>query len=237
MLRDMHRSISSFTCIPTGHTVLDNVCGGWPEHSVTELLVEQEDQDEVGFLLPTLAQLSQQQRRIVWLMPPYIPYAPLLASQGVDLSQVWVIMTASQRDALWVAEQCLASGVCGALLAWFDQVHFHHLRRLQLAAQRGQALGFIIRALAAAQQPSPVALRLKLARQNKQLTITVLKSRQGYLSYQRTLAIGQEDTLPTSMALVKGVDESINTPVQHLAAPDDYHHHALAQPAPANAIA
>jgi len=51
------------------------------------------------------------------------------------------------------------------------------LRRLQLAAEHGEAVAFLFRPLDAANTPSPVALRLSVQRRDNDLTVRILKSR------------------------------------------------------------
>ena len=109
--------------------------------------------------MPTLARLTQAQRRVVLVGAPYVPYPQAWLAAAVDLRHL-VLLQASGRDALWAAEQCLRSGSCAAVLCWPQQADDRALRRLQVAAESGQALGFAYRPLREAVNPSPAALRL-----------------------------------------------------------------------------
>jgi cell division inhibitor SulA len=71
------------------------------------------------------------------------------------------IVDASTRDALWAFEQCLRSGACGAVIGWPRQADAQALRRLQVAADSGDCLGFALRDSKHAGNPSPAALRLE----------------------------------------------------------------------------
>jgi hypothetical protein len=95
----------------------------------------------------------------------------------VRLGALQVIRTKTPRDALWAAEQCLRSGACNAVLCWPQQADDRALRRLQVAAETGQALGFAFRPMKAALNPSPAALRIALDASPRQLR--VLKCRGG----------------------------------------------------------
>ncbi|VVO56386.1 hypothetical protein PS900_00562 [Pseudomonas fluorescens] len=95
---------------------------------------------------------------------------------GVDLRQLSIIQ-ASERDALWAAEQCLRSGSCGAVLCWPHKADDRALRRLQVAAETGQTLAFAYRPLGEAINPSPAALRIAIDARPAQLR--VLKCRGG----------------------------------------------------------
>jgi hypothetical protein len=80
-------------------------------------------------------------------------------------------------------EQGLRSGACAAVLAWPDHVPDWSagtvLRRLQLAADAGDALAVLLRDPSAAAQPSPAALRLAVQSAGTELTVTLLKQRGG----------------------------------------------------------
>lgn len=160
---------------PSGHAALDAALptGGWPEAALTELLLAADGIGELQLLLPTLRRLTAAGRPVVWVDPPYRPYAPALANAGVDLAQLHIVDAG--RDAPWAIEQCLRSQACGAVLGWPMRADDKALRRLQVAAETGQCLGFLFRPLAAARNPSPAALRLQL----EPGTIRVLKCRGG----------------------------------------------------------
>lgn len=163
---------------PTGHEALDAALpdGGWPEHALTELLLPADGIGELRLLWPTLARLSQAGGRVVLVAPPYLPFAPAWVGAGVRLDRLQVVR-AEGRDALWAAEQCLRSAACSAVLCWPHGADDRALRRLQVAAETGQCLGFAMRPLRAAGNPSPAALRIALDAGPTQLR--VLKCRGG----------------------------------------------------------
>lgn len=112
---------------------------------------------------PTLRRLAcRGGRSVVLVAPPYVPYAPAWSQAGVDLDHLQVVHATSDADALWAAEQCLRSGACSAVLCWPLRADDRALRRLQVAAQTGQCLGFVFRDRREARNPSPAALRLEL---------------------------------------------------------------------------
>lgn len=163
---------------PTGLDELDALLpgGGWPRGALSEILIEQDGIGECSLLLPALAALTQARQRVALIAPPYIPYAPALAAAGVDLSQL-VHIDAGATDTHWTAEQCLRAGCCGAVLNWLPQADYRQLRRLQLAAETGAAIGFVFRPLSAASQTSPAALRLKVTITNQGPRIEIIKCR------------------------------------------------------------
>lgn len=164
--------------LSTGLADLDALLpgGGWPRGALTEILIGQDGLGECSLVLPALATLTRAHRRVALIAPPYIPYAPALAAGGVDLSQI-VHIDAAALDTHWTAEQCLRAGCCGAVLNWLPQADYRQLRRLQLAAETGAAIGFVFRPLAAARETSPAALRLKLVTGEQGQRIEIIKCR------------------------------------------------------------
>lgn len=162
----------------TGFAELDAAfpSGGWPEAALSEILVEAEGTGELQLLWPTLKRLSAAGERVVLIGPPHIPFAPAWQAAGISLSCLSVIQ-ARGSDALWAAEQCLRSGACGAVLCWPQRANDRVLRRLQVAAETGQTLGFAYRLIEEAINPSPAALRLVIESRPSQLR--VLKCRGG----------------------------------------------------------
>ena len=108
--------------------------------------------------------------------PPYLPFAQGWARAGIDLKRLQVVRT-DPRNALWATEQCLRSAACSTVLCWPRSADDRTLRRLQVAAETGQCLGFAMRPLKAAANPSPAALRIAIDAQPAQLR--VLKCRGG----------------------------------------------------------
>ena len=174
---------------PTGFDALDDVLptGGWPDASVTELLLSSDGIGELQLLWPTLRRLSHasdaSMRPVVLIAPPYIPYAPAWAKADIDLENLHVVHATTDADALWAAEQCLRSGACSAVLCWPMKADDRAMRRLQVAAQTGQSLGFVFRDQREARNPSPAALRLQLSvpefGETGETSIKVLKCRGG----------------------------------------------------------
>lgn len=164
--------------VPTGFAALDAALpfGGWPRAALTEVLLTADGTGEIALLMPTLSRLTRADQRVALIAPPYIPYAPAWRAGGVRLSQLEIVQ-AEPTQALWAFEQCLRSGGCAAVLGWPVKADHHALRRLQVAAGAGQALGFVLRDHRHARQASPAALRLEI-RSDRQ--IHVLKCRGGH---------------------------------------------------------
>lgn len=169
--------------LASGYPALDALLnGGWPAGALVEILSEYRGIGELRLLLPALAGLTQEKRWLVFIAPPYIPYAPALVRAGVQLNHVLQIHPQTRTDALWALEQALRSGSCGAVLAWPQRADAASLRRLQLAAETGDCLGFLFRKPSAGRESSPAAVRLRLAPAQTAagLSIEVLKRRGGW---------------------------------------------------------
>jgi len=148
---------------PTGWPMLDAVlpARGWPEASLTEILLPADGIGELRLVLPTLARLTQGVRPIMLVAPPYAPCAMGWRQQGVNLQRVEIV-DAEEKHTLWAAEQALRSGSCAAVLAWPQQADDRSLRRLQVAADTGRALAFVFRDRRYLANAWPAALRLEL---------------------------------------------------------------------------
>ena len=164
-------------CVSTGYQALDNqlLGGGWPAGSMTDLLTQQPGIGELRLLAPALSQVAK--RQIAFLQPPHPPQALALAAMGIPPESALWLRADRTADALWAAEQVLRSGSCGALLFWQHQIRAESQRRLTLAAQEGETLFFMMRPLAAAQDPSPAPLRLALLPQAGGLELGFVKRR------------------------------------------------------------
>lgn len=170
---------------PTGHAFLDTVLPGkgWPKHALSEILMELDGIGELDLIVPTVARLTQAERVVVLVAPPYIPYPIAWSAKGVDLRHLHLI-DATGRDALWAAEQCLRSGACAAVVCWPVKADDRALRRLHVAAETGHALGFAFRPSNTAQNPSPAATRVQLTARDSETGLRVVKCRGGRVPAQ-----------------------------------------------------
>jgi cell division inhibitor SulA/protein ImuA len=151
----------------TGRQALDARLpgGGWPTASLVEVLMDSPGLGEVQLFLPALVQSQKipvETPWLVWIAPPHEPFAPALAQHGIDLDRLLVVRPVTATEALWAAEQALASGVCAAVLIWLKGTDDRWLRRLKLAAEAGGALGVLFRPERHRFESSPAALRLWL---------------------------------------------------------------------------
>jgi hypothetical protein len=181
------RLSASASATPTGFAALDRELpgGGWPSGVLTELLVRRAGIGELQLVLPALAALSWAGKRIVWLAPPYLPYAPALAAAGIDLAQLALVQPSGRGDAraavrrntLWAAEQVLRSASCHALAVWLPRSRYDELRRLAVAAEASRAWVALFRPPEAAHGASPAALRMLLEPSSNEISVHIFKRR------------------------------------------------------------
>ena len=153
---------------------------GWPVGVLTELIAREPGIGELRLLVPLMRRLTREQREVILLAPPHLPYAPALASFGIDLKYLLIVQAPHAADRLWAVEQSLKSAGFGALLAWLPQekTRPEHLRRMQLAAQGVCGPAFLLRTLPAQFEASPAPLRLLLLpKADQRLSVQVLKRR------------------------------------------------------------
>lgn len=165
---------------PSGSASLDAVLpgGGWQSGTIVELMPVSDGIGELRLLMPALAKITQSERHVAMIAPPYIPFAPALLRHGLRLEHFWIIRAQSAADILWSAEQTLRCKSFGAVLAWPSAIRDRDVRRLQLAAEAGSSIGFVYRSPNAARESSPAAVRLRLQVDvGGQMNIDVVKCR------------------------------------------------------------
>lgn len=165
----------------TGFKELDkHLQGGFPQSGVMDI-----DSPigigELRLLLPDLlARQQNSDRLLVFIAPPMRLNSEMLAEFGFELQRVLVLLTKSTAQALWCAEQCLASGCCYAAVLWQHDIAINQVKRLQLAADKGDALLTLLRQQKTVHLALPVSLALRLRAQPQGLHIEVTKRKGGW---------------------------------------------------------
>jgi hypothetical protein len=93
------------------------------------------------------------------------------------LDRLFVVRT---EQPLWAFEQSLISGACEAVLVWAPRAPSRDIRRLQLAAEKGRALGVLFRPVAVAKESSNAVLRAIVEPTEHGARVSLLKSRGGH---------------------------------------------------------
>ncbi|MFZ9110058.1 MAG: translesion DNA synthesis-associated protein ImuA [Burkholderiaceae bacterium] len=167
--------------LATGHPELNQQLPGqgWPKGCLTELLVRALGIGEMRLLAPALSLLAQQKKKIIFLAPPHMPYAPALSALGLSAESILIVRAQNTADRLWAFEQTLRSNAFGALLAWVDEPSRNEsLRRFQLASRTAEGPVFLFRPWSAQNSSSPAPLRLcLLPRRYPGLAVQIIKRR------------------------------------------------------------
>jgi hypothetical protein len=178
-------SVARTEVLPSGFASLDKRLpgGGWPRSGLIEILASRFGVGELRLLLPVLAALTSAStaRTSVWVAPPLEPFAPALAAHSIVLERLLVVRVPPvlSSGVLWAFEQSLGSGACDLVMAWAKRPRAKQVRRLQLAAERGRALGVLFRPLQARRESSHAALRIAIEPSTYGVRVNLLKSKGG----------------------------------------------------------
>lgn len=150
--------------LPTGHALLDPELpgGGWPCQSLTDILQAPHQQAEWRLLAPALARLVAQGGMVLLVGPPHSPHLPGLRREGLREDRLVWIEARTMAERLWATEQALKARCVSAVLAWLPEARPEQLRRLQTCAMQHPGPVFVLRPLAAQNQPSAAPLRLQM---------------------------------------------------------------------------
>lgn len=216
LLQQMHSTLSTgFAALDQAIAI-----GGWPLGATTELGLNEAGIGELRLLLPALKSLmasedlynsessnnsssnpnskpkvneqTSSNQHCVLIAPPYQPYAPALQKLGLEASKVIVVRPGSLADTLWAAEQALLSESCAAVLTWAGRHNLsqRETRRLQLAAEKSNALHVLFRHSDLMQQASVSSLRAHLKTDDySRLRIKIIKQPQGWAGQECALSL------------------------------------------------
>jgi len=164
--------------LSTGFPALDAALpnDGWPQNTLIEVITPCWGMGELTLFLPLLKQATANGNYAVLISPPYIPYAPGFLHQQMPLENI-IIMPKEKvaEHTLWILEKVLRTQACGVAIAWPGQLPEKSIRRLQLAAEKGNSLGIIFHHRDV--KASPAALRIRLTTLKNSLQIDILKAR------------------------------------------------------------
>jgi len=165
LLWQANQTQSIDNALHTGFKELDKALhGGFPEYGIVDIH-SQIGIGELRLLLPSI--LTRQQQRqtelVILIAPPMSINSEMLAEFGLTLDQVTVVQPSLNKQALWSAEQSLKSGCCHSVVLWHSSLSVTQVKRLQLAAEKGHSLLFIIRQPKQEHISLPVTLGIKLS--------------------------------------------------------------------------
>ena len=175
--------------LSTGYSILDELLRdrGWPMGGLVEILCDRYGIGELRLLIPGLAKLvAQSTTWVVWINPPFVPYAPALNANGVNIQNLLLVYPETHKEALWTLEETLRSGSCKAVLGWLneDELTPKQSRRIQTFAHKSGVWATLFRPHHATHKTSSAELRLRLdpppINQGDGTLVSVLKRRGGW---------------------------------------------------------
>ncbi len=155
------------TATSTGHGSLDELlpAGRLRRGTLIEWMGEELLGGAVTVSLAAAARAAPLDRPILCIDAAGELFPPALEALGFDLSRLVIVRPTSEREAVWTCEESLRCDGVGLVWARLDRLSDTAFRRLQLAAEAGQGLGFLVRPSAARRQPSWAEVRLQVTPQ------------------------------------------------------------------------
>lgn len=232
-----HKGESSDT-IATGFAELDTMlpAGGWPMQGLIEMVSERWGVGELQLFLPLMRHLIARGSWVLWIAPPYSPYAPGLAQAGIDLRRILIVGGSnaplkseafygkksapepvsserlSSKEALWSMEKALQTQHCGLVLAWHSQLPQPTLRRLQLAAITGKTLGVVFMSKNSEHSPSSMRLKIKSSEsdgaESAYAEVGLLKARGSYRQSTARINLGAGTAHTANLTIPAAADGS-----------------------------
>ncbi|MEO7802251.1 MAG: Error-prone repair protein ImuA [Ginsengibacter sp.] len=99
----------------------------------------------VGFIGGLLASLMRKRGAIIWIGSATIIFPPTLKSFGLEPDKVIFINLAKEKEILWAMEEALKCESSAAVVAELKDLSFIASRRLQLAVEKSNVTGLILR--------------------------------------------------------------------------------------------
>ena len=232
-----HKGESS-DAIASGFAELDAMlpAGGWPMQGLVEMVSERWGVGELQLFLPLMRHLIARGNWVLWIAPPYSPYAPGLAQAGIDLRRILIVGGSnaplrseafwgkkaapepvsserlSSKEALWSMEKALQTQHCGLVLAWHSQLPQPTLRRLQLAAITGKTLGVVFMSKNSEHSPSSMRLKIKSSESDgaepAYAEVGLLKARGSYRQSTARINLGAGTAHTANLTIPAAVDGS-----------------------------
>ncbi|MHB1035571.1 MAG: ImuA family protein [Pirellulales bacterium] len=171
--------------VPSGCEALDRLLpdGAFRRGTLVEWLADAMGGGAASLAFGVAREACRDAGAMVVLDRQHAFYPPAAASLGIDLSNVIVVQPSTEKDHLWALDQALRCPAVGAVLSWLPSLDARTFRRLQLAAEEGESLGFLMRPAKARAEPSWAEARLLVeprpSTAARRLRITLLHARGG----------------------------------------------------------
>ncbi len=146
-----------------GIPVLDGLLPGrrLPAGSLVELLAATEGAGVWTLALFMARQLTGEQAGLVIVDSQGSFYPPAAVKLvGLELGRTIVVRPRTPAEAHAACQEALRCSAVGAVIGWHQQIRARQFRQLQLAAEAGRGVGFLLRPAGARSAPSFALLRL-----------------------------------------------------------------------------
>jgi protein ImuA len=131
---------------------LGSICDAFPNSTfplgaVHEFLTENREDASAsfGFVAGILAALMDKSGAALWISSSRTLFPPALKRFGIDPQRFIFIDSKNERDVIWAMEEALKCGALCAVVGEVQKISFTESRRLQLAVEKSQVSGFIVR--------------------------------------------------------------------------------------------
>ena len=148
--------------VATGFDALDKLLSGsgLKRGALTEWLGGSEGSGAVSLALTVAAHVLRQEGAFVVIDKAGDFYPVAAAQMGIPLDRTVIVRPDSPQSALWAWEQALRCPGVAVTFGWIDSLDDRLFRRLQLAAEAGGGLGFLLRRPDCRSAPSWASMRI-----------------------------------------------------------------------------
>jgi protein ImuA len=98
-----------------------------------------------GFVAGLLSPLMGNSGTILWISSSRTLFPPALKMYGIQPDRCIFIDLKKEKDVLWAMDEALKCGALSAVVGEMNDIDFTASRRLQLAVEKSQVTGFILR--------------------------------------------------------------------------------------------
>jgi protein ImuA len=152
--------------------------------SLVELLAATEGAGVWSLALFLAKQVATKSNALVVVDSQRCFYPPAAAKLGLELARTIVVRPHLPSEAHAAVQEALRCSAVGAVIGWHQQLRGREYRQLQLAAEAGGSIGFILRPPGAVRAPSFAVLRLLVSPvvstgSTRRLQVQVVRCRSG----------------------------------------------------------
>lgn len=146
-------------------------------------------------------------------------FPPAAAALGIDLTEIVVVRPTDDREALWAFDQALRCPAVSVVWGRVETLPGRSYRRLQLSAEEGGTIGFLLRSTRTLSQPSwcdfALAVRSLPTGGDLRYRLEIVRSRDGITGRSADFEIDDDGRIRASdsydenaLHLVSAVDDS-----------------------------